>query len=64
MHIDAGIDSEDFEEEYVDVNEYEMVLKGILKPYKIPFVFLDFLQQDYVLYKFHGKIWKQSKVIK
>ena len=59
-----GIDSEELEEEYIDVNECEIVLKNILKPYKLSYVFLDFLIKDYVFYKFEGTIGKQSKLIK
>lgn len=64
IQVVTGPDSEYFEDEYIDTNECEMVLKSVLKPYKISYVFLDFLGQDYVFYKFHGNIWKQSKVIK
>ena len=47
-----------------NLDSIEMILKRVLKPYKLSYVPLDFLEGQFYYYNFIGEVGKQSKVIK
>lgn len=50
--------------DHIEPSECETLLKRILKPYKLSHVPIEFLNEKFVYYNFHGTIGKQSKVMK
>lgn len=47
-----------------DNNEIEITLKKILKPYRLSYVPIDFLEEGFIYHTFIGVIGKQSKILK
>lgn len=50
--------------ESCDVDQTEIVLKRVLKPYNLTHIPLEWMEEGYTYYCFHGVVGKQSKVMK